>query len=65
MTSKQKSTKNIQPTLQSTMPKVGDEYNVPVEGSLGLLALGAVGLIAWREKRTEAEAQAKQRGKNG
>ena len=28
-------------------------FEVPVEGSLGLLALGAVGLIAWRKKREE------------
>jgi hypothetical protein len=27
------------------------EYHIPVEGSLGLLALGAVGLKAWRQKR--------------
>ena len=29
----------------------GKAYEVPVEGSLGLLALGYVGLKAWREKR--------------
>jgi hypothetical protein len=27
------------------------EFDIPVEGSLGLLALGAVGIKAWREKR--------------
>ncbi len=26
-------------------------YEVPVEGSLGVLALGAVGILAWREKQ--------------
>lgn len=26
-------------------------FEVPVEGSLGLLALGAVGIKAWREKK--------------
>jgi hypothetical protein len=26
-------------------------YDIPVEGSLGLLALGASGLIQWRKKR--------------
>lgn len=25
--------------------------SIPVEGSLGLLALGAVGVITWRKKR--------------
>lgn len=35
-------------------PQPGDVYEVPAAGSLGLLALGAVGLKAWREKRDEA-----------
>jgi hypothetical protein len=29
----------------------GKDFNVTAEGSLGLLALGAKGLIAWRQKR--------------
>ncbi|MCH8902926.1 MAG: PEP-CTERM sorting domain-containing protein [Bacteroidetes bacterium] len=29
----------------------GTTYDVPEKGSLGLLALGAVGLAAWRRKR--------------
>jgi hypothetical protein len=29
-------------------------YEIPVDGSLGLLALGAVGLEAWRKVRREA-----------
>ncbi len=28
--------------------------SIPVEGSLGVLALGAVGVIAWRKKRAAA-----------
>ena len=28
--------------------------DVPVEGSLGILALGAVGIAAWKKKRIEA-----------
>ena len=35
--------------------KDGELFNIPVEGSLGLLALGYVGLIAWRKKRKEAK----------
>ena len=31
--------------------KDGEPYDIPPEGSLGLLALGAKGLIAWRNKR--------------
>lgn len=35
-------------------PKVGDEYQIPVEGSLGLFALGYRGVTAWRKVRKEA-----------
>lgn len=28
----------------------GEEFEIPVEGSLGLLALGDLGLIGWRAK---------------
>ena len=33
----------------------GKPYEIPIEGSLGLLALGHVGLIAWRHKRNQAK----------
>jgi hypothetical protein len=39
-------------------------YTIPVEGSLGLLALGAEGLRAWRKKKEEAASVAKP-SKNG
>lgn len=29
--------------------------NVPVDGALGLLAYGDIGIVAWRNKRTEVE----------
>ncbi len=29
----------------------GEAYDIPVDGSLGLLALGYSGLMIWREKR--------------
>ncbi len=32
----------------------GDDFDIPIEGSLGLLALGSVGIEAWRTKRKEA-----------
>lgn len=35
------------------LTKDGKEFKVPVEGSLGLLALGAVGIQAWRKKQRE------------
>jgi hypothetical protein len=33
-----------------------DKFEIPSEGNLGLLALGHVGLLAWRKKRDEAIA---------
>ncbi len=38
---------------KSKITQDGKEADIPVEGSLGLLALGAVGLQAWRMKRQE------------
>ena len=38
-----------------TMPD-GTDYEIPVEGSLGLLALGYVGLMKWRERRKTHQA---------
>ncbi|MEZ4888178.1 MAG: hypothetical protein R3E32_25845 [Chitinophagales bacterium] len=35
----------------------GKPYDIPVEGSLGLLALGYVGLMTWRAKKIEAAKQ--------
>ena len=35
----------------------GKAYEIPVEGSLGLLALGYVGLMAWRAKKIEVAQQ--------
>ncbi len=32
----------------------GAEFHIPVEGSIGLLALGHHGINAWRAKRKEA-----------
>ncbi len=34
----------------------GAAYQIPVEGSLGLLALGAVGILAWRQVRDAAQS---------
>ena len=38
-------------------PAAGRRYEVPVEGSLALLALGARGLEAWRAKKAEVAQQ--------
>ncbi|MFN8236984.1 MAG: hypothetical protein U0T77_02350 [Chitinophagales bacterium] len=34
-----------------------EKYPIPPEGSLGLLALGHIGLYAWREARVRYEKQ--------
>jgi len=39
--------------------KEGDLYEIPYEGSLGLLALGHVGLKLWREKRRKINTNKK------
>ena len=36
----------------------GQPFEIPVRGSMGLLALGYRGLMAWRAKRIEAEKKA-------
>jgi len=46
---------------QPVQYKKGDKYTVPPEGSLGLLALGYQGLVAWRKARAEARELAKQK----
>lgn len=38
---------------------------IPIIGSLGLLALGAEGLRAWRQAKEQAEANNKVNPKNG
>lgn len=40
-------------TIEARQFNPGDKYEIPVEGSLGLLALGWQGLKRWREKRNE------------
>jgi hypothetical protein len=38
----------------------GEVYDIPPEGSLGLLALGYVGIMAWREKKKALQYQVDQ-----
>ena len=33
------------------------KFQIPVEGSLGLLALGHIGVEAWRKKRDQQKKQ--------
>ena len=41
------------------MEKDSKKYNIPEGGSLGLLALGDIGLIKWREKKTKIKLKNK------
>lgn len=35
----------------------GQDFDIPEAGSLGLLALGYVGLMLWREKRNQVNQE--------
>ena len=41
------------PTAPDLRTELGEAYDIPVGGSLGLLALGYSGLMLWRQKRAE------------
>ena len=43
---------SVSPNFQFTTMD-GTAFDIPVEGSLGLLALGDLGLFAWRQKRRQ------------
>jgi hypothetical protein len=47
--------KDVSPEEQAVAGRPAVPYDIPVEGTLGLLALGDVGLALWRKKREEAE----------
>lgn len=51
---KQKDQSAVSSALQT---EEREAYDIPVEGSLGLLALGYVGLMLWREKRGALKVQ--------
>ncbi len=50
MSEEQKPKNDSMPNFET---KDGKKYEVPVNGSLGLLALGDIGLIAWRKRRIQ------------
>ena len=45
------------PSVLPASPIPGSVYDIPPDGSLGLLALGAAGVQAWRAKRAEVAGQ--------
>lgn len=48
---------NNTPQVPELKTPDGKPYDIPVEGSLGLLALGYVGLMSWRAKKIEVAQQ--------
>ncbi len=57
-TTKNKMKKNT-PSENSNEQKSFNAIEIPASGSLGLLALGAVGIKAWRKKREEVQSKQK------
>ena len=49
---------------KNSMKSETKKYEIPEGGSLGLLALGDVGLIKWREKRDLMRAKKKKAKKS-
>jgi len=47
-----------------TQDKKVKEYEIPVAGSLGLLALGDIGVKMWREKRDAEKANSNKESEN-
>lgn len=45
--------------------KIINAIEIPADGSLGLLALGAVGIKAWRKKRGEEKSKKNNNSSNG
>lgn len=54
MTDRPKDAPLDDPAAQEIRTKDGTTFKVPVEGSLGLLAIGYRGLMAWRAVRKKA-----------
>ena len=50
--------KGTKHSVQTTTPDPGFQLSlddVPIDGALGLLAYGDIGLVAWRDKRAQVE----------
>jgi hypothetical protein len=52
---KNMSSDSNQDNIKNSDEELPKNYEVTAQGSLGLLALGAVGIKAWRKKRKEEE----------
>lgn len=56
--------KTIRASEISFLTEMGEDYDVPEDGSLSLLAFGYVGLMAWREKRKQAQIKRNEENSN-
>lgn len=45
------------PILDQLQTADGQPFNIPADGAIGLLALGDIGIIAWRQKRQQLKAE--------
>lgn len=45
--------KEVENFLKGFKTEDGQQFEIPIEGSLGLLAYGDLGLLAWRLKKKE------------
>ncbi len=54
---KQITPESIIPNVENQSYDTFEDFykSIPYEGSLGILALGAAGLLAWRKKRAEID----------
>lgn len=50
---------------QLIVTETGEPFEVPEEGNLGLLALGYVGIMLWREKKHAIQAAKKENNTDG
>ena len=58
--------KEVSPIDLNFKTKSGETFEVPVQGSLGLLALGDIGLLAWRQKKMQVfQEMQKQKSQQG
>jgi len=51
-------------SINSASTKIINAVEIPYDGSLGLLALGAVGIKAWKKKREELQSKQKNTSEN-
>ena len=59
-----KKMENKTPSENTNKIKSSETFEIPANGALGLLALGAAGIKAWRKKREEEKSKLKSKQEN-